>query len=220
MLPENIQLQLRNNPLTFRSKLTIPEREKFGLEIELENVDYDQVYTLVKKQFGVSWKVKKDKSLQKGSNAEIATPILQNTKNTWLLLKEMGKLLERLDPTFQNASFQVNFDGSLLPTTEDRIRFLKLYAFYEDIIYRFSKGEDQEYRDSIDIYASPIILSLKDTLRFEKEDPNLVLEKFNNNKRYGVTFKTEGQNVIEFRTPNGTKNLSTGKITLRCFTTY
>ena len=31
---------------------------------------------------------------------------------------------------------------------------------YEDIIYHFSKGEDKEYRESLEMYASPIILSL------------------------------------------------------------
>lgn len=206
MLAEKYINTAKDTPLVYRSKLTIPRTEKFGLEIEIENVDYKQVYTLVKKQFGVNWKVKKDKSLQEGRSAEIVTPLLKNTKETWLLLKEMGRLLEKLNPTFQNASFQVNFDGHLLPTIEDRIRFLKLYAFYEDIIYRFSKGEDEEYRESIEMYASPIILSLKDVLPFEKEYPNLILEKFNDNKRYGISFKVDGQDVIEFRTPNGTKN--------------
>ena len=41
-----------------------------------------------------------------------------------------------------------NFDGDMLPSLKTRLRFLKLFAMYEDIIYRFSKGGDKHYRDS------------------------------------------------------------------------
>lgn len=36
MLNPYIKIQLINNPLTFRRKLTIPADTRFGLEIELE----------------------------------------------------------------------------------------------------------------------------------------------------------------------------------------
>ena len=73
----------------------------------------------------------------------------------------MGTILEKLNPDYKKSSFQVNFDGSLLPTTEDRIRFLKLYAMYEDIIYRFSKGDDKEFRESISELKSETLASDK-----------------------------------------------------------
>ena len=53
----------------------------------------------------------------------------------------MGELLTKLNPNYNICSFQVNFDGKLLPSVEEKIRFLKLYAMYEDIVYKFSKGE-------------------------------------------------------------------------------
>lgn len=115
-------------------------------------------------------------------------------------------MIKKLSPTFDNCSFQVNFDGSLLPTSEDRITFLKLYAYYEDIIYRFSKGENANYRESLDMYASPIILALKDVLNFDDPDKEFILERFSNNKRYGIIFKNKSKDLIEFRTPNGTYN--------------
>ena len=73
---------------------------------------------------------------------------------------------------------------------------------YEDIIYRFSKGEDEEYRDSLETYAGPIILTLKGLVK----DPRCAIEMFSNNKRYGIIFKTQKQDLIEFRTPNSTSN--------------
>lgn len=199
----NLNIQLANNPLSYRSTLTIPSKVNFGLELELEGIKYNEVYRLVRNQFGESWQVKTDLSLTKDSNAEIVTPVLQNRKQTWLLLKKMGKLLEHLNPTYNNCSFQVNFDGSLLPTEEDKVRFIKLYAMYEDIIYRFSKGEDTEYRDSLETYASPIILTLKGIVNYGDDT---IIDMFSNNKRYGLIFKTKDKDLVEFRTPNATSN--------------
>lgn len=203
MTLENLNMHLSNNPLSYRSLLNIPSKINFGLELELEDIKYDEVYRLVRNQFGESWQVKTDLSLKQNSNAEIVTPVLQNRKQTWLLLKKMGKLLEHLNPTYNNCSFQVNFDGSLLPTDEDKIRFIKLYAMYEDIIYRFSKGEDTKYRESLNTYASPIILTLKGIINHGDDD---IIDTFSNNKRYGLIFKSKDKNLIEFRTPNATSN--------------
>jgi hypothetical protein len=202
MTIENLYIQLKNNPLEYRSKLTIPEKVNFGLELELDQVNHDEVFKLVRKNFDQSWIVKTDKSLTKGKNAEIVSPVLQNKKQTWQLLHKMGELLTKLNPDYGKCSFQVNFDGSLLSSNDDKIRFLKLFAMYEDIIYRFSKGEDKEYRESLDMYASPIILALKGALQY---DEDYSIDLFSNNKRYGVVFKSE-QDLIEFRTPNMTNN--------------
>ena len=49
-------------------------------------------------------------------NAEINTPVLRNSKATWELLKRMGELLKKINASYDRCSFQVNFDGSLLPS--------------------------------------------------------------------------------------------------------
>jgi hypothetical protein len=193
---------LSNNPLEYRSVLTIPNKINFGIELEMEEVDMVYVYNQVKSILGKDWNVHKDDSLKLLRSAEIVSPVLQNTKETWILIKKMGELLDKINPIYNKSSFQVNFDGSLLPTEQDRIRFLKLYAMYEDIIYRFSKGEDEEYRDSLETYAGPIILTLKGLVK----DPKCAIEMFSNNKRYGIVFKSQKQDLIEFRTPNSTSN--------------
>ena len=198
-----INSSLINNPLEYRPILTIPKKINFGIELEMEKVDPRVVYHLVKNGLGGDWNVKVDDSLELLHNAEIVSPVLQNTRETWVIIKKMGEILERLNPDYHKASFQVNFDGSLLPTPEDKLRFLKLYAMYEDIIYRFSKGEDEEYRDSLETYASPIILSLKGVVKLS---PDYALEMFTNQKRYGIAFKNQKQDLIEFRTPNSTSN--------------
>ena len=203
MTNSTLDINLKNNPLEYRSKLTIPPKINFGLELELDNINHDEVYRLIRSQFGSKWAVKTDKSLTEGKNAEIVPPVVQNNKRTWLILKRLGELLDQLNLSYDKCSFQVNFDGKLLPRLEDKFRFLKLYAMYEDIIYRFSKGEDTEYRESLGMYASPIILSLKGMLSL---GAGATVEMFSNNKRYGVIFKRDDRDLIEFRTPNATSN--------------
>lgn len=203
MTIENLHIQLGNNPLEYRELLTIPSEVNFGLELELDKINPQEALKLVRNNFNQGWKIKTDDSLTKGQNIEIVSPVLQNKRQTWKLLYKLGQLLERINADYTECSFQINFDGSLLPSNEDKIRFLKLYAMYEDIIYRFSKGEDKEYRESLETYASPIILALKGAIQYDDE---AAIEMFSNNKRYGVIFKTINRDLIEFRTPNMTSN--------------
>jgi hypothetical protein len=202
MANSKIDQVLLHNPLEYRSILTLPKDVNFGIELEMEDVDMINVYNQVRSTLGNNWNINKDDSLKPLRSAEIVSPVLQNTKDTWILIRKMGELLDKMNPTYNKSSFQVNFDGSLLPKEEDRIRFLKLYAMYEDIIYRFSKGEDEEYRESLETYAGPIILTLKGLVN----DPRCAIEMFSNNKRYGIIFKTQKKDLIEFRTPNSTSN--------------
>ena len=199
-----LESQLINSPMEFRSKLTLPYKANFGLELELDKVDLSEVRELVGRNIGGDFSVKNDKSLTTGMNAEINTPVLRNSKATWELLKRMGELLKKINASYDCCSFQVNFDGSLLPSVEDRVKFLKIYAMYEDIVYRFSKGEDLSYRDSLEEYASPIILTLKGVLSINND---AVVEMFSNQKRYGICFKSRDCDLIEFRTPNMTDNV-------------
>lgn len=199
-----LESQLINSPMEFRNKLTLPYKANFGLELELDKVDLSEVRELVGRNIGGDFSVKNDKSLTTGMNAEINTPVLRNSKATWELLKRMGELLKKINASYDCCSFQVNFDGSLLPSVEDRVKFLKIYAMYEDIVYRFSKGEDLSYRDSLEEYASPIILTLKGVLSINND---AVVEMFSNQKRYGICFKSRDCDLIEFRTPNMTDNV-------------
>lgn len=193
---------MNNNPIHYRSILTIPRNVSLGLELELEKVSLARVSSLVKSRLGNDWKVCEDRSLLKNFNAEINSPPLYNVKETWILLRKLGKLLEEIKPDYEHCSFQVNLDGNLLKTDSDRLKFLKLYAVYEDIVYRFSQGEDGKYRSSLEEYAYPIILHLKGVKGWEE----YALEVFSNQKRYGICFKNKDKNLIEFRTPNATSN--------------
>ena len=197
--------ELKETPFLYRQILTIPTDINFGLEIEIENVDHEFVLKQINNQFGSQFQVKKDVSLIKGNNAEIITPVLQNTRKTWEMLKELTELIKTLNPTYDNCSFQINYDASLLPTIEDRVRFIKLFAVYEDIIYRFSKGEDEHYRITLSEYAAPIMPVIKEYK--DKLNDEYLVDEFASIKGSGVNFKKRRKDLIEFRTPNGTHNI-------------
>lgn len=205
MTTDNMQEILNNTPFLFRPQLTIPTDINFGLEIEIEDIDHDLVVKQVQEEFGPRFKVKKDVSLRKDYNAEIITPVLRNTKDTWIMLKKLGILIERLQPHYDNCSFQINYDASLLPTIDDKVRFLKLFAVYEDIIYRFSKGEDEYYRITLSEYAAPVIPVIKEYK--DKSTDEYLVDEFTSIKGSGVNFKKRINDLIEFRTPNGTHNI-------------
>ena len=42
-----LNIKLKNNPLIYRDKLTIPQNVNFGLELELDKINPDYVYKLV-----------------------------------------------------------------------------------------------------------------------------------------------------------------------------
>ena len=200
MTSENLLNCLKNNPTTYRSKLTIPSNINFGLEIELENVSLKTAQRVLG-NYSKKWQVKEDQSLAKYNNAELVSPVLRNEKNTWIMLKNIAEAFQKLNPVLERSSFQINFDGSLLPTDAEKVKFLKLFAMYEDIIYRFSKGEDTEFRTSLTTYAYPIILEMKTFLK----DEEYMIAKYTDQKRSGICFK-EQKDLIEFRTPNSTLN--------------
>ena len=200
-----IRSELKETPFLYRQILTIPSEVNFGLEIEIENVNHEFVLKQINNQFGSQFQVKKDISLIKGNNAEIITPVLQNTRKTWEMLKKLTDLIKTLNPTYDNCSFQINYDASLLPTIDDKVRFLKLFAVYEDIIYRFSKGEDEEYRITMSEYAAPIMPVIKEYK--DKLNDEYLVDEFASIKGSGVNFKKRRKDLIEFRTPNGTHNI-------------
>lgn len=139
------------------------------------------------------------------------------------MLLKLSKTLQCLNPTFDNASFQVNLDNHL--SLEQLILFLKFFSTYEDVIYRFSRGTNFDLRQTIFDYALPITPTLKNIMLDEKDSKSIQYQ-FQNRKKYSVNFKTDKQylinnidivncleqlptvpvKIIEFRTPNGTVN--------------
>lgn len=189
--------------ISYRKLLTIPNNIGFGLEIETENLDFDQMNKRIIKMLGEEWLIKQDLSL-KDYSLEIVSPVLYNKKETWEKLKKLSNTLKTFKAEFISSSFQVNFDIESF-TLEELIKFLKLYTAYEDVVLRFSRGYDKTLRESSKIYSHPIA---EETYRnITNYTSTKVLEALEG-KRKSISFKLQRPKyktqLIEFRSPNGT----------------
>ncbi len=181
----------------------------FGIEIEMEGTSFDEGKRVLQHKVNESWQIKTDRSLMDGG-IELVSPVLSNEIGTFHQLRKIAKTLEFLQPTFEHASFQVNLDAYTFKK-EDFVNLLKMFSVYEDIIYRFSMGEDEHLRKNAFEYIKPIrYLLYNEYLKISKTEINY--EEIINNKFFALSLKTKTKEkkdpikVVEFRTPNGTYN--------------
>ena len=211
MVNKNIVIDALSTKTNYRDSLELSPLTKFGLEIEMDHLSLNKINDIKDKYDNKKgYIVYEDTSLKNGG-IELATRVMGNLPKNWLELKELSDYLKKKRPDFENSSLQVNLNCHM--DYNELVFFLKLYAYYEDIIYRYSKGNDRVLRYSVDIYAHSIREALKRTINFGKDEIDIV-EAFLNSKSFGVALKDNdgkenlisGINLIEFRTPNGTLN--------------
>ena len=185
-----------------RETMNIPEKTDFGLEIEIQGVDNSKKEIVT--NIDSNLKCKEDLSLN-NRGFEITTPVYNNRKEDLLLLRELSLALKELNPVFDNCSFQVNYNNNF--NIKEQINFIKVFSYYEKILYRFSKGSDERFRDTINIYANLVYPEFIFEYKNNYYMPEYSLLYFQNAKRYGINYKTYDK-LIEFRTPNGTVDYS------------
>ena len=186
------------------SLLSIPRKEKVGLELEVNGINIELMNELLS-EFP-KYKVQQEKSISY-TGSEIATPILHNKKRALEELKNVLLTVSKVPHNFEDSSLQINFDYSLIGKSENFEYFLKIFAIYEDIIYHYSIGSAVYFRDSIDVYASPIRNYL--ISYFNSKLPlKYLFEHFLNNKRDAISLKSDKDKyrkmVLEYRSINGT----------------
>lgn len=189
-----------------RKILEIPSFVNFGLEIEIEGVDFDTVKRLIRNTTKDAWHVEGELSLSE-KGAEIVSPVLQNKKETWRQLNKVSETLHFLRPTFEGCSFQVNYDMNFLKNEEKILKFIKLFMAYEDVLYLFSRGKDEKLRTSALLYARPIARIIYQNGNVERETSLLDFDFLKNNKFFALSLKEREKMLIEFRTPNGTDDI-------------
>ena len=191
--------------LRLREVINIDFNETFGLEIECEDASWNEIGRHLLRR----WELTDDLSLHEG--AEIKSPPLRDTKESWLDLKDTCSML------YKNASVGINTGGhvhiglqALGSDTKSLINFMKLWAIYEHIIYRFSYGEFTGPRPGInDAAKSSRIDFINSVYLYENKYStieeilrHLCLEKCSAvNFKHMNTFKT-----LEFRCPNASLN--------------
>lgn len=177
----------------------------YGLEIELENVEFEYGKRVISHKIPENWKVGIDRSLLK-DGIEISSDVFSNTKEEIVLLKKLSKTLEHLGATFEHSSVQINLDAYDL-NDDDILNLLKMYSVYENVNYRFSLGKEDVLRDNIMIYARPIQEHFHS--KYHVREGSFRYARYINARTYGIKLKTLTKNdkdsikVIEFRTPKG-----------------
>ena len=203
--------------LKYRYNLGIDERISFGVEIEYERALRLIVDEYIKCKFP-GWHSKDDESLILGG--EITSPIMGDCEKNWEELKEICTFLRKLHVvTNDNAAGHIHVGTQILGNDIDSWRiFVKTYAIYEDILFRFLYGEMQKGRKRIKVFAAPIstmIIRSVDAINSATTIQELIWSLPLSQKTKAINFtnvslyhpeKREYKNTTEFRAPNGTDN--------------
>lgn len=212
----------QENLLTYRERIYLPGDVTFGAEIECEKVSQEKadnfLYNQNKKYDW--WFAKYDGSLRNGG-VEVVSPVLTDKEEYWNQFKEVCAFLtqEGAD-TLHNAGGHVHVGASILGDDMEAWRhFLKVYAAYENVIFRFIYGDKINGRNQLLHYAHPVGDGIKNTLytinTAETVDKLQIGGNFGNGRFSAINFynvdlenptDTKGKNTIEFRSPNGTTN--------------
>ena len=200
--------------LVLRDNLGLDDYITFGLELEHEHAKEKLIEeNLLKIGLLGNWDLGKDSSLNFGG--ELHTPILRDKLESWEELDKACKILRKYSKIGPNSGGHVHVGTQVLGFEyKSWLKFLKIWAGYENIIYRFSYGTFLSGRPNIDLFAEDIALYFKEV--FEKfHDKDLTYRDITHELRYASEYGVnlinvssdsifkEG-NTIEFRCPNGT----------------
>lgn len=229
---------LKTYKLEFRDTLDISEKIKFGIEIEAEceglkkilsDSDYRQLqlnneilqyYKDYFKQIGKStydfetcpWIIKSDITVKEG--AEIHSPILTDTKQSWEELKKICEFLQKLDAiSTDNTATHIHFDGeSYLRNVYDLYNLIKLYSVYENVLYLFGTGEFMNFRERIFRYAKPAAKNFHrkfgsfyfHNFDYQSVSRKVVFSYYSGFRLTNLDPKNNTKETLEFRFANGT----------------
>lgn len=206
--------------LVLRDNLGLDKSVTFGLELEYENIlyndDVNALNEIRKKLEKTSWITTYDSSLNLG--IEINSPILHDKKESWLYLNNLISFLKPLVSVGDKSGGHIHVGTQALgDNREDWLYFLKLWSIYENIIYRFTNGDFLNSRKSMKQYAMPMMRKFYETYNILKDSElSAIINYLKQLQRYqAVNFVNVNKehpndilykNTIEFRSPNSSLN--------------
>ncbi len=228
---EELKEYLKTYKLDYKDKINLPENLTFGVEIEGVNSFFD---SFKKDLYDRGWDVKEEYTLiAKGE--ETSSPILRDNKESWEAIKYVCELLWSNGIRSSNrcaGHIHYGHDGLIDKDPEKLKNIMKLWAVYERIIYQYSAGNFENYREGIWNYASPSAKYIKKLLdNMGDLDFQLLLRILCHNQyvTYGLNFENlysylinenlpvRKKNTIEVKVPNGTLNPKKWQNNIRFF---
>ena len=213
---EEFKKELQDFYLEYRRSLTIPKNIQFGVEIEYDNLEKFVVDDFVAQNY-CAWKSVEEASLENGG--EVVSPILLNNNRAWNDIKDICTFLktgkaEASPMTGAHVHVCANVIGNNIKGWEN---LAKLIMAYENILFRYSAGEDTIVRKIHEGTAYLIAFGLYG--KYLKSVEGITKENFKkfigDNRFQGISVhnvmenslnNTLHKNTVEFRFPNGTFN--------------
>ena len=199
--------------LELRDCLNLSNITTFGVEVETEHVDID-IYEDYRydKSFD-KWIFEYDCTLERGR--EVDSPIFKDNCYTWEHLSTILEKLSKCSGIYKNSGGHIHIGAQVIGTNEKYYsNLLKLWAAYENIIFRFGYGEFLTERIDIDNYARSMVYQVNDIFNFDID----ILDYFCIRKSNSISYQNikrdklkeyvkciEGH-TVEVRSPNGTLN--------------
>jgi len=228
---EDLLYELSNFYLEYRDKLNFKEDITFGIEVEVltnkltEPLNHSQNMVHFLDAHGIHDKfiISKEEYDEMVRGGELISPVLTNTKENWEFLKNTIDVFKKYSEAeiSYHTSGHIHIGSNVLKKGK-LVKAVKLYAAFEDIIYRFAAGEYINIRPGVSSYAIPIAHQIKENNpRTDEEVINLlshknptIVKRMGYNLihvfRYnGLNFSnlvTNTNDTIEFRVPNGSLN--------------
>ena len=220
---------LKQYYLELRKRIGVSDNISFGVEIEFEEAMKDIIDEKLYRNFnGEGWIMVPDDSLSNG--AEINSPKLTDCEDTWIDLNYVCRIVDENAYVMDNTSGHIHIGTQILGNNPKYWgNFAKLWATYENVIFRFLYGEYIGPRADIDEYARPISMDFIDDLEriedrskfisakhmfklFDKgEEPKKIRRRKSVNftnvsdlEPYKYNMNGIDMNTVEFRSPNGT----------------
>ena len=202
--------------IKYRKILDFSKDITFGFEIEVEN-DHDKLSNIKVDKFFAKdgWYYEGDSSLEFGT--EVISPILIDNEKSWKDLKRVCSSISKTSSIDKHAGGHIHVGVQTLGSNYNSwMNFIRLWATYENIIFRFTNGEYLNSRPCIKDYAQPVSSEMWNaSIEADSKDHYLsnILDLLYYMDEPAVCFdyvksdfcdKKLYKNNIEFRCPNGT----------------
>ncbi len=222
--------KLKKHCIEYRKKLNIAFNIYFGIEIEVDESEREEFYyyvsricpnffiyeTLEYSNYYKDWLIKPEVSTNYGF--EIISPVLSNNDVAWNAIKEVCILLKNKNcKVSDKTAAHIHFDSGILENNIETLKnFIILWSVFENIIYRFSYGENLNYRSNLTTYSIPIknkvLNNYNSAKNCDTEENFIKALNLSFEQIFGIDFhryiskehKAKGTDTIEIRCPNGT----------------
>lgn len=228
MEKENLINNLKIYKMIQKEHLGLPENVSFGVEIEYDGANLSRIISSMKKSdLTNDWIALVEPSITKFVlnrnkdiyGGEIVSPILYDYDSTYNEITTACNIIKN------NKGFVNELCGGHIHIGSQIFgynkmywsRFIKMWMCYEDIIFRFSAGEDTQLRNGIYTHAKPMALEIYFNLdkitTYCKSPCHLyyhIVDLFKGDRSKAISFNNvkgtefKLRNTVEIRCPNGT----------------